>query len=180
MNQAITLGITRHTLYTLRDRGIIDRIGEGIYHLHDNKPIGNPDFVSIAIRYPKAIICLTSALAYHEMTTQIPKAIDIAITRKSYQPSIKSMPIKVHRFSEPTFLSGMREYLIDNVPIRIYCPEKTLVDCFKFRHHLGIDIPIEALKLYKERANQNIPEILHYAKVCRVAKAMIPYLEATF
>lgn len=179
MSEAIERGISRYMLYKLRDKGVIEQVSGGVYRLADLPPIGNPDLVTVGLRFPNAVICLVSALAYHEITTQIPHTVSVAVPRESRQPSLDYPPLTVHRFSEQTFCSGIEEHQIDGVSVKIYNPEKTLADCFKFRNKIGMDVVIEALKLYKARKQFNLENLLKYAKICRVEKVMHPYLEAS-
>jgi predicted transcriptional regulator of viral defense system len=179
MSEAIEQGITRYMLYSLRDRGVIEQVSRGIYRLVDLPPISNPDLVTVSLRFPNAVICLVSALAYHDITTQIPHFVFVAVSRDSRMPSLDHPPIQAHRFSHEAYKSGIEEHPIDGVPVKVYSPEKTLADCFKFRNKIGMDVVLEALKLYKTRKKFNLGELLRYAKICRVEKVMRPYLEAT-
>ncbi len=179
MSEAIKLGITRYTLYSLRDRGIIEKVSRGIYRLTELPPISNPDLVTVSLRNPNAVICLISALAYHNITTQIPHAVSIAVSRESRVPSLDYPPLQVYRFTNDAFTAGIEEHQIDGAAVKIYSPGKTLVDCFKFRNKIGMDVVLEALKLFKKRKEFNIAEILGYAKICRVENVMRPYLEAS-
>lgn len=179
MSEALARGITRYMLYSLRDRGVIEQVGRGVYSLVDLPPIGNPDLVTVGLRFPNAIICLVSALAYHEITTQIPHGVSVAVSRKSRLPSLDYLPLLVHRFSDQTYRAGIEEHQIDGISVKIYSPEKTLADCFKFRNKIGMDVVLEALKLYKARKKMNLGRLLDYAKTCRVEKVMYPYLEAS-
>ena len=179
MSEAIKRGITRYMLYSLRDKGIIEQVSRGIYRLVDLPPISNPDLVTVSLRFPNAVICLVSALAYHDITTQIPHAVFVAVSRGSRIPSLDHPPIQVHRFSNETYKSGIEEHPTDGVPVKVYSPEKTLADCFKFRNKIGMDVILEALKLYKTRKKFNLGDLLKYARICRVEKVMQPYLEVT-
>ncbi len=177
MSEAIKCGITRYMLYSLRDRGVIEQVSRGIYRLVDLQPISNPDLVTVALRFPNAVICLVSALSFHGITTQIPHSVSVAVSRNSRQPSLDYPPLLVHRFSDPAYRAGIEQKQIDGVPVKIYNPEKTLADCFKFRNKIGMDVVLESLKLYKAHMKFNIGELLKYAKICRVEKVMRPYLE---
>jgi predicted transcriptional regulator of viral defense system len=177
MHEAIKHGISRYMLYTLRDQGVISQVSRGGYRLVELPPIGHPDLVTIGLRLPKAVICLVSALAFHELTTQVPHQVSIALPRGSRRPVIDSPPIMMHRFSEPSFRKGVEMHSIDGVPVKIFSIEKTLADCFKFRNKVGMDVVLEALKLYKARKKLDLNLVLHYAKICRVDRVMKPYLE---
>lgn len=179
MSEAIAEGITRYMLYSLRDKGIIEQVSRGIYRLVELPPMSNPDLVTVSLRFPNAVICLISALSYHNITTQIPHAVSVAVPRQSRVPSIDYPPVQSHRFSKEAYNSGIENHKIDGVSVKIYNPEKTLADCFKFRNKIGMDVVLEALKLYRSRQQYNLERLLAYAKICRVKNIMTPYLEAT-
>lgn len=179
MSEAIARGISRYMLYALRDRGVIEQLSRGVYRLVELPPIGNPDLVTVALRVPNAVVCLISALAFHEITTQIPHGVSVAIPPQARRPALDHPPLFVHRFSGASYLAGVEEHRIDGVPVNIYSPEKTIADCFKFRNKIGMDVVLEALKLYKTRKPFKLAALLDYAKICRVQNVMRPYLEAT-
>lgn len=179
MSEAIALGITRYMLYSLRDNGIVEQVTRGVYRLAELSPITDPDLVTVSLRFPNAVICLTSALAFHKITTQVPHEVSVALPRGSRIPKLDYPPLRVHRFANAAHEAGVEEHRIDGVVVRIYSPEKTLADCFKFRNKIGMDIVLEALKLYKERRKFNVSLLLKYARVCRIDNVMRPYLEAT-
>jgi len=177
MSEALKLGISRYRLYKMLDEGVIEKLAGGIYRLTDLPPISEPDLATVSLKYPKAVICLTSALAYHNITTQIPHAVTIAISRNMRIPTLEYPPIKAHKFSDKAFKAGIETHSIDGIDVRIYDVEKTLSDCFKYRNKIGMDIALEALKLYRARYPLKLNKILEYAKICRVEKVMTPYLE---
>lgn len=178
MRDALALGISRYQLYALRDRGIIEPLTRGVYRLAELPAISNPDLVAVSLRFPQAVICLLSALAYHDLTTQIPHYVSIAISRHARIPAPGFPPVQAYKFSDAAFHAGIEIQDIDGVPVRIYSVEKTLADCFKYRNKLGMDVVQEALKLYKARKTVHIDALLAYARVCRVEHVMRPYLEA--
>ncbi|NLF95698.1 MAG: transcriptional regulator [Candidatus Riflebacteria bacterium] len=176
--EAIKAGVHPQTLYTLLHSGIIERLSRGVYKLADTEQVSQPDLVIVATRIPQAVICLISALAFHEMTSQIPHEVSFAIAKGAETPRIDFPPISVHRFSGEALTAGVQKHEIDGVTVRIFCPEKTIADCFKFRNKIGMDIALEALKLYKARKGFNSSELIKFARICRVEKVMLPYLEA--
>ncbi|WP_339074140.1 type IV toxin-antitoxin system AbiEi family antitoxin domain-containing protein [Teredinibacter turnerae] len=178
MGEALAAGISRYQLYQLRDKGLIEAISRGLYRLSDLPPISNPDLVAVASRYPKAVLCLVSALAWHGITTQIPHQVHIAVARQARLPEMDYPPVQGYRFSAAAFEKGIENHSVDDTPIRIYSPEKTLADCFKFRNKIGMEVALEALQLYRERFKTKPAIILQYAKLCRVEQIMRPYLEA--
>ncbi len=179
MSEALENGISRYMLYSLLNKGFIEQISRGIYRLVDLPPISNPDLVTVSLRYPNAVICLISALSFHGITTQIPHDVFVAVARESRLPLLNYPPLNVFRFSEESYQAGIETHLIDGVTVKVYNPEKTLADCFKFRNKIGMDVVLEALKLYKSRMTFDHKKIMEYAKICRVDKIMRPYLEAS-
>jgi predicted transcriptional regulator of viral defense system len=177
-SDAIRAGIHPRTLYALRDSGFLVQISRGLYRLSEMESISDPDLVVVSSRAPNAVICLISALSFHEITTQIPHEVSAAIPRYSNPPAIVYPPTHFYKFSPSSYQAGIEEHLVGNVTIKVYSAEKTLVDCFKFRNKIGMDIVLEALKLYRNRMQFKHAEILEYAKICRVEKIMYPYLEA--
>lgn len=175
---AIELGIPQHAIYKMVETGELIREAQGIYRLKDSEPLGNPDIVQIALRAPRAVICLISALYFHELTTQIPHQVHIALPRNVKTPKLGYPPIKAFHFSEASYKSGIEEHNLDGVPVKIYSKEKTIADCFKFREKVGVNIAIEALKDYLSDSGSNIQLVLQYARVNRVENVMRPYLES--
>jgi predicted transcriptional regulator of viral defense system len=176
--QALQAGIHPRTLYQLRDQGHIEQISRGVYRLTTLSPIANPDLFIIAARIPQSVLCLVSALAFHSLTTQIPRSVSIALPKGTESPRLDYPPISIHRFSFDSFSVGIEIHNVDGIPIQVYSPEKTLADCCKFRNKIGMDVFLEALELYRTRKQANFAQILHYAQICRVQKVITPYLEA--
>jgi predicted transcriptional regulator of viral defense system len=177
--KAIRLGIHPRTLYALRDSGEIERVGRGLFRLSTATPLSSPDLVPIAIRIPRAVVCLISALAHHGLTTQVPHAVDLALPSHAQIPKIDGVPLRVFWYSEPSFSAGIEVVTIDDVRVRIYSPEKTIADCFKYRNKIGLDIAIEALRNYRERTPKpNFEAVAKFAQINRVQRVMRPYLEA--
>ena len=177
-SHAMQYGVHPSTLYAMRDSGILEIISRGVYRLSNSSPLSNPDLVIVATRSPSAVICLISSLSFHELTTLIPHKIHLALPKGTEEPRLKYPPINTYRFTGKAFTSGIKIYKIDNVDVRIYNPEKTLADCFKFRNKIGMDTAIEALRSYRETKKVKVNDILNYASICRVKKVMQPYLEA--
>jgi predicted transcriptional regulator of viral defense system len=176
--QALRAGIHPSTLYTMRDDGRLEIVSRGVYRLADSDPLGNPDLVTVATRIPLGVICLISALSFHDLTTQIPHEVHVALPRGAEEPRLDHPPIRTYRFSGEAFTEGIEDHKVDDVSVRIYNPEKTLADCFKFRNRIGLDTAVEAVRFYRERRTVKIDELMHYASVCRVTKIIRPYLEA--
>jgi predicted transcriptional regulator of viral defense system len=178
-SKAIRLGVHPRTLYALRDAGEIEQVGRGLYRLASAPQLTSPDLVPIAMRVPRAVVCLISALAHHGLTTQVPHAVDIALPSHGQVPKIDGIPVRVFLYSEPSFSAGIDVAKIDSVPVRIYSPEKTIADRFKYRNKIGIDVAIEALRNHRERKRKpDFQALSMFAKINRVERIMRPYLEA--
>ena len=179
MSEALDYGITPYMLYALRDRGVVEPVSRGIYRLAELPPLSNPDLVTVSLRYPNAVICLVSALAFHNITTQIPHEVSVAVPRGSRPPSLEHPPVRAHRFSKASYDAGIKVHRIDGATVKIYDREKTLVDCFKFRNRIGMDVVLEALRIHRERNGLDPGSLLEYSRACRVEQVMRPYLEAS-
>jgi len=177
--EALSAGIHPRTLYEMQRIGILEQLTRGLYRLADLPPLGNPDIVSVSLKVPNGVICLISALAYHEITTQVPHEVYVALERGTEAPRLGHPPIRIVWFSGQAFSLGIETHKIDGVPVRIYSAEKTIADCFKYRNKIGIDIAIEALKLYRERVRKpDFQTITEFAELSRVNRIIRPYLEA--
>jgi predicted transcriptional regulator of viral defense system len=176
--QAIRLGVHPRTLYEMRDAGLLDQLGRGVYRLAELPSLGDPDLATVALKIPRGVICLISALDFHEITTQIPHEIYLAVSRGTTRPRLDFPPLRIFWFTAEAFTEGIETHTRDGVSVRVYSPEKTLADCFKYRNKIGIDTAIEALKLYQQRKPVRIDDLLRFARVCRVFKVIKPYLEA--
>lgn len=176
--EALRAGIHPDTLYAMRDSGHLERVSRGVYRLAGRPPLGNPDLLTVASRVPGGVICLISALSFHELTTQIPHEVDVALATGAREPRIEHPPIRTYRFTGESFTQGVETHEIDGVDVRIYSPEKTLADCFKFRNRIGLDTAVEALRSYRERGSIKVDDLMRYASICRVKRILQPYLEA--
>ena len=175
---AIELGVPQHILYKMVEDGELVREVQGVYRLSESEPLSNPDLVQIRLRVPRAVICLISALYFHELTTQIPHRVYIALPRDVKTPKVAYPPIKAFHFSEASYNSGIEEHILDGIPVNIYSKEKTIADCFKFREKIGLHIALEALKDYLSQPSPDIQLVMKYAGANRVANVMRPYLES--
>jgi predicted transcriptional regulator of viral defense system len=178
MAKAVQVGIHRNTLYAMRDAGVIEQLSRGLFRLADTPPLANPDLVAVARRVPSGVICLISALALHDLTTQIPHEVWLAVPRNSEPPRVDYPPIRVFRFANQAFAAGIETRDMEGTKVKVYSREKTLADCFKYRNKIGLDTTVEALKRYKQQGRINADSIFRYAQTCRVANIMRPYLEA--
>ena len=172
------LGIARESLLRLYRRGLLVRQARGVYALPQTPVTEHHSLAMAANRVPRGVICLLSALRFHGLTTQDPHEVWIAIDLKARKPSVQSPALRVVRFSGRSLVEGVEESEIEGVRVRVYSSAKTVADCFKYRHKIGIDVAIEALRDSLRTRKTSVDEIHRYAKVCRVANVMRPYLES--
>ena len=174
----IALGVHTDALYMLRDAGRVVELGRGLYRLAETGEAEHPDLALVAARAPDAAVCLISALSYHDITTQIPASVHLAVPRGSYHGITLSIPVTVYRFDPKTFDKGLETHRIGGTPLKIYSAARSVVDCFKFRNKLGLDVALEALRMARQRKRVQNRELLHYARLLRVENPMSPYLQA--
>jgi len=177
MADALRAGVHRRTLYAMRDAGQLETLARGLYRLADAEPPSNPDLLTVAAKVPHAVVYLISALAFHEMTTQVPHEVWLGVPRNSEPPRLDYPPIRVVRLSPGPYGAGIETHELDGVRVKIYCREKTIADCFKHRNEIGLDTVLEAVRLYKAQGRVDVDALLRYAAVCRVARVARPYLE---
>lgn len=170
-------GIHNRTLYHMLEEGYITKLERGLYKLVEKGSLSNPDLAVVATKIPKARVCLVSALDFHDMTTEIPHSVHIALPRTSRDPKLDYPPLAVYRFSGKSLTQGVKEHEVDGIKVQIYNPAKTIADCFKFRNKIGKDIAIEALERGIREGKASYKDVLHYAEVCRVKTVIKPYLE---
>jgi predicted transcriptional regulator of viral defense system len=179
VRDAIAQGIHPEYLRRLCDKGFLTRMSRGVYMPTESDSSPNVGIAQVAKRVPNGVICLLSALQFHNIGTQSPHEIWIAIDRKASKPKIEYPPIRVVRFSEKALTEGIETHSIEGVEIKIFNKEKTVADCFKYRNKIGLDIALEALKDCRQRRLCTTNLLWEYAKICRVSNVMMPYLEAT-
>jgi predicted transcriptional regulator of viral defense system len=178
-SQALMRGIHPAALYQLVEDGQLVRLARGLYRLTTAHEFSNPDLAVVAAKAPDAVVCLISALAFHGITTQVPRVVHLAVPRGRYAGlRLRTPPVKIYRFDVPTFGQGIEVHVIDRIPVRIYSAARTLVDCFKYRNKLGMDVAIEALRFARARKRVSNREILQFARLLRQDRVMAPYLES--
>jgi predicted transcriptional regulator of viral defense system len=171
-------GIPRTYLVRLHRQGVLERPSRGVYVLADAEPTEHHDLAEACKRVPHAVVCLLSALRFHGLTTQAPFEVWLAIDRKARVPKAMSLQVRVMRFSGVALTTGVEEHVIEGVPVRIYGPAKTVVDCFRYRNKIGTDVALEALResLRKRRCSAN--DLWKLARELRILSVMRPYLES--
>jgi predicted transcriptional regulator of viral defense system len=171
-------GIARTCLQRLCEQGHLRRIGRGLYELADAEPSPQHAMAAIARRVPSAVVCLLSALRVHDLTTQSPFEVWIAIPRRARTPKLDDLPVRVVRMAPEALGAGVVTTKVDGVAVPVFDLEKTVVDCFRYRSRVGLDVALEAIREYLRRPRRNIDRLLHYAAIGRVKESMRPYLEA--
>jgi predicted transcriptional regulator of viral defense system len=170
--------VPREYLLRLYRQGKLNRTGRGIYTLPDAEITERHSYAEVAKRVPEATLCLLSALAFHEITTQSPASVWIALRKGARTPAMASPSLRIVRLTEPSLTKGTENHLVEGVSVRVYSAAKTVADCFKFRNKIGIDIAVEALKDCLRQKKATVNEIYRYAKICRVSNVIRPYMEA--
>lgn len=172
------LGIARVALTRAVRQGQLQRLGRGLYGLPSRPTSEHATLAEVARRVPKGVICLLSALRFHNLTTQAPHEVWLAIGNKAAAPRLDYPPLRILRFSVVTLTEGVEEHMVDGVPIRVTGVAKTVADCFKYRNKIGLDVALEALRASWREKRMTSDELWRYAKLCRVANVMRPYLES--
>lgn len=172
------LGIKRHILYSLYKKGLLIKIARGMYMLPDAPITEYQSLIKVAKKIPTAVVCLISALSFHEITTQIPNELWIAVPRDTWRPKIDYPPLHYTVMNKKAYSFGIQEVDINGVLVKIYTPAKTVADCFKFRNKVGLDVAIEALREVMRTRKATMNELVGAAKINRVLKIMRPYMEA--
>lgn len=172
------LGIARVALTRAVRRGQLERVGRGLYGLTGRPVSAHGTLAEVARRVPRGVVCLLSALRVHELTTQAPFQVWLAIDNKAAAPRLDYPPLRVVRFSGAALTEGVEAHVIDGVTVRVTGVAKTVADCFKYRHKIGLDVALEALREAWAARRMSSDEIWHYARIDRVANVMRPYLES--
>jgi predicted transcriptional regulator of viral defense system len=174
----LQLGIHPRTLYRMRDEGTVEQVSRGVFRLASLSALSHPDLVTVAIRVPRAVVCLISALSYHDATSEVPHDVQIALPRRTKTPRIDYPPLRVFWFSGPALSEGVESIELDGITVRIFNLPKTVVDCFRFRNKLGLDVAIDALSQAIKRKGVRPSDVLGYARMCRIERVIMPYIEA--
>ncbi len=170
--------IGRETLARLAERGVLERIERGLYRRKTAEITEYESLITASLIVPKGIICLLSALRFHDLTTQNPFEIWMAIAPHTHRPKPQSIALRIVHFSGDSLTEGIEEHAIAGEKVRVYGAAKTVADCFKFRRKIGLETALEALREGREKKLFTMDELRHYAKICRVVNVIRPYLEA--
>lgn len=172
------VGIPRQYLRIAHERGLVERVDRGLYRAAGEMPSEKASLAEVCKRAPSGVICLISALSFHELTTQIPHFVYLAIGEKAHPPQIGHVNVQVFRFSGAALTEGIETHAVDGVEVRVYCAAKTAADCFKYRNKVGLDVAIEALRDCLRQRKATVDDLVRYGRICRVERVMRPYMEA--
>ena len=171
-------GLPTVALTRLVRQGRLQRVGRGLYALPDRPVSEHSTLAEVARKHPQAIVCLLSALRFHDLTTQSPFEVWLAIPNKARAPKMDYPPLRIVRFSGEALNVGVEDHVIDGVPVRVTSVARTVADCFKFRNKIGLDVALEALQEAWRAKRVSMDELWHYATLCRVTNVMRPYMES--
>lgn len=172
------LGIAQKYLRVLCEKGTLTKVSRGVYASAGGLDADNATLAYIAKAIPKGVVCLLSALRFHDLGTQLPHKVWIALDRRAAMPMRKQPKIQVVRFSGLSLTEGIESHLVAGVAVRVFCPAKTIADCFKYRNKIGLEPALEALKEGIRLRKASVDDLWKFAKICRVANVMQPYMEA--
>ncbi|MCD4652611.1 type IV toxin-antitoxin system AbiEi family antitoxin domain-containing protein [bacterium] len=176
-HEAKRVGLNPRTVYRLCKTGELTRVSRGVYQVTSLAGTTSPDYAAINKRVPDGVLCLITALYHHNLTTEIPREIHLAINRNSNIPKIEYPRVRIFRMSPRQFKAGIQCKKIHGIEMKIYSREKTIADCFKYRNVFGIELGFEALKFYVEQKGSNLSDVLEMAKFCRVESVIRPHLD---
>jgi predicted transcriptional regulator of viral defense system len=171
-------GVPRAHLYALARVGMVERQGRGLYVARGHRYTADHVLAQVAKRVPGGVVCLLSALRFHDLTTQLPAEVWLALPEKARRPRLDYPRLRVARFSGAALSEGIEGHTIEGVKVRVYSAAKTVADCFKYRNKIGIDVAVEALKDFTRRHRGGANELARFARICRVSRVMQPYLDA--
>ena len=171
-------GASRVTLTRLTISGQLEKVSRGLYRLPQTLMSGDESLAVVAIKVPQAVFCLLTALQSHGLTTQLPRQVWLAMPSGSHVPKIDYPPLKMVQFTGEAYSEGIETHERDRVQLRVYGVAKTVADCFKHRSKIGLDVALEALKDARAKNKASADDLWRFAKICRVANVMRPYLEA--
>ena len=171
-------GIPRGQIYRLVQNGLVVREARGIYVASKHPITAEHTLAQVAKRVPGGVFCLLTALRFHELTTQAPAEVWIALAEKARKPKLDYPRLRVARFSGRALTEGIEKHRLEGVEVRVYSAAKTVADCFKYRNKIGIDVAVEALRDFSRRHRGGATELARYARICRVSRVMQSYLDA--
>lgn len=166
----------RKQLSRLVDEGVLERVGYGLYSLAGSEFIETQSLLEVAVKAPKGVVFLLSALRFHDLTTQNPFEVWLAIERNTWTPKFEGLPVRIFRLAPKIYQTGIETHIIEGVEVKVYSPAKTVIDCFYYQKTVGLDVAIEALRdaWYKRKATMD--ELYRFAEIRNIKNVMMPYL----
>ena len=174
----VARGLPRAYLGCLAQEGLVERVGRGLYRSRSVVLTEQHTLAEVCRRVPQGVVCLLSALRYHDLTTQSPVEVWLALGSKARTPKTDLLPLRIVRFSAAALAAGIEERLVEGVPVQVYDPAKTVVDCFKYRNKIGLEVALEALRMGWRERRFTMDQLWGYATICRMTNVMRPYLES--
>lgn len=171
-------GIPRVYLRRLFAEGVLENPERGLYVLADAEVSEHQSLLEACKRVPQGVVCLLSALQFHELTTQAPFEVWLAIAANARRPRVLNPPLRIVRFSGPALTEGIEVHKVRGVIVRVYSPAKTVADCFKYRNKIGLDVALESLRDCWRKRKATMDQLYHAAQICRVGRVIRPYLES--
>jgi predicted transcriptional regulator of viral defense system len=176
--QLAAAGIHSQVLTRLVEAGELERLARGVYRTPDQPLTEHHGLVLAAAQAPRGVVCLLSALQFHDIGTQLPRQVWLAIDRRARRPVVEYPPLRIVRFSGEAFSAGVEIPRLEGQEVRVYGVAKTVADTFKYRNKIGLDVALEALREAWHGRRLSIDELHHYAGICRVRTVIRPYVEA--
>ena len=167
---------SRVYLQRLLAEGKLKKAGHGLYSIADNNFTEMQDFLEVAVKVPRGVLCLLSALRFHDLTTQNPFEVWLAIENKMRIPKVETVSVRVFRFAPAVYEAGIEIHSIEGVEVKVYSAAKTVADCFRYQTTVGFDVAIEALRDAWAKRKATMDELFHFAEVRNIKNKMMPYL----
>ena len=168
----------RVVLTRLTVAGLLERVGRGLYRLPSLLGSEHESLAAVATKVPQSVFCLLTALQFHELTTQLPRQVWIAMPRGSHVPRLDFPPIRMVQMTGAGYSDGIETFARNGIKLRVYCAAKTVADCFRHRNTIGLDVALDALKDVRSKRQASVDDLWRYAELRRVTHVMRPYLEA--
>jgi predicted transcriptional regulator of viral defense system len=178
LSEAVAAGVHPEYVRRLTRQGELTRVGRGLYALATTEATEHHTLAEVSKRVPRAVFCLLTALRVHGLGTQNPREVWLAIDRRAGIPRIDFTPVRMIRVSGAALISGIEEHKVDGVRVRVTSPARTVVDCFKFRNKIGIDVALEALRDYRRLRKGTVDELWRQADRLRMTRVIRPYWDA--
>ena len=170
------LNLPRTYLSRLVAEGLLEKVGYGLYSFADSNFTEKQSLLEVAVKVPNGILCLLSALQFHDLTTQNPFEVWLAIPRNAHIPKVETVQTRIFRFAPKVYQAGIETHIIEGIQIKVYSAAKTIADCFYYRKEVGLDVALEALRDAWRTRQATMDELYHFSQIRNVRNVMMPYL----